>query len=58
MIASIIGVVIVRGRNITDVMAPLNRSFYVAAAIAIALNYVFVTQFVEGRPPTRSSALQ
>ena len=48
MIASIIGVVIVRGRNITDVMAPLNRSFYVAAAIAIALNYVFVTQFVEG----------
>ena len=48
MIASIIGVVIVRGRNITDVMSPLNRSFYVAAAIAIALNFVFVTQFVEG----------
>ena len=48
MIASIIGVVIVRGRNITDVMAPLNLSFYVAAAIAIALNFVFVTQFVEG----------
>ena len=48
MIASIIGVVIVRGRNITDVMTPLNRSFYVAAAIAIALNFVFVTQFVEG----------
>jgi K(+)-stimulated pyrophosphate-energized sodium pump len=47
MIASIIGVVIVRGRNITDVMTPLNRSFYVAAAIAIALNFVFVTQFVE-----------
>ena len=48
MIASIVGVVIVRGRNITDVMQPLNRSFYVAAAIAIALNFVFVTQFVEG----------
>lgn len=48
MIASIVGVIIVRGRNITDVMAPLNRSFYVSAAIAIALNFVFVTQFVEG----------
>ena len=48
MIASIIGVVIVRGRNITDVMQPLNISFYVAAAIAIALNFVFLTQFVEG----------
>lgn len=48
MIASIVGVLIVRGRNITDVMSPLNRSFYVAAAIAIALNFVFVTQFVEG----------
>lgn len=48
MIASIIGVVIVRGRNITDVMQPLNLSFYVAAAIAIALNFVFLTQFVEG----------
>ena len=48
MIASIVGVVIVRGRNITDVMKPLNNSFYVSAAIAIALNFVFVTQFVEG----------
>ncbi len=48
MIASIIGVLIVRGGRISDVMAPLNRSFYVSAAIAIALNFVFVTQFVEG----------
>lgn len=48
MIASIIGVLIVRGGKISDVMAPLNRSFYVSAAIAIALNFVFVTQFVEG----------
>ena len=47
MIASIIGVVIVRGGRITDVMAPLNMSFYVSAGIAIALNFVFVTQFVQ-----------
>ena len=48
MIASIIGVIIVRGNNITDVMDPLNRSFYVSAAIAMALNFVFVTQFIGG----------
>lgn len=47
MIASIIGVVIVGSKNITDVMKPLNRSFYVSAAIAIGLNYVFTTQFIE-----------
>ena len=47
MIASIIGVVIVGSKNITDVMQPLNRSFYVSAAIAIGLNYVFTTQFLE-----------
>ena len=47
MIASIIGVVIVGSKNITDVMKPLNRSFYVSAAIAIALNYIFITQFIE-----------
>ena len=35
MIASIIGVVIVGSKNITDVMKPLNRSFYVSASIAI-----------------------
>ena len=48
MIASIIGVVIVRGSGVTDVMKPLNRSFYVSAGIAIALNYVFITQFISG----------
>ncbi len=48
MIASIVGVVMVRGNNITDVMSPLNRAFYVSAAIAIALNFVFITQFVGG----------
>jgi len=46
MIASIIGVVIVGSKNITDVMKPLSRSFYVSAAIAIGLNYVFITQFI------------
>ena len=46
MIASIVGVVIVGSKNITDVMKPLNRSFYVSAAIAIGLNYVFITQFI------------
>jgi K(+)-stimulated pyrophosphate-energized sodium pump len=35
MIASIIGIVIVGSKNVTDVMKPLNRSFYVSAAIAI-----------------------
>ena len=46
MIASIIGVVIVRSRGVTDVMRPLNRSFYVSAGIAIGLNYLFTYQFV------------
>lgn len=48
MIASIIGVVIVGSKNITDVMKPLNRSFYVSASIAIGLNYLFTTQFLSG----------
>ena len=46
MIASIIGVVIVGSKGVTDVMKPLNRSFYVSAAIAIGLNYVFTVQFL------------
>ena len=46
MIASIIGVVIVGSKNITDVMKPLNRSFYVSAGIAISLNFVFTNQFI------------
>jgi K(+)-stimulated pyrophosphate-energized sodium pump len=46
MIASIIGIVIVGSKNIKDVMKPLNRSFYVSAVIAIALNFVFITQFI------------
>jgi len=50
MIASIIGVVIVGSKNITDVMKPLNRSFYVSALIAIGLNFVFTTQFIGNTP--------
>ncbi|MDA7953199.1 MAG: sodium-translocating pyrophosphatase [Nitrosopumilus sp.] len=50
MIASIAGVAIVRSGNITDVMRPLDISFYVSAAIAIALNYVFLS-YVAGPSP-------
>ena len=50
MIASIIGVVIVGSKNIKDVMKPLNRSFYVSSAIAIALNFAFITQFIDDSP--------
>lgn len=46
MIASIIGIVIVRSKNITDVMKPLNVSFYVSATIAIILNFVFTYYFI------------
>ena len=31
-------------------MKPLNRSFYVSAAIAIALNFIFITQFIDNSP--------
>jgi len=50
MIASIIGVVIVGSKNITDVMKPLNRSFYVSAGIAIGLNFVFTNVFIGDSP--------
>ncbi len=45
-IASIIGVITVGSKNITDVMKPLSRSFYISAAIAISLNFVFAYQFL------------
>ena len=48
MIASIIGTLTIGSRNNTDVMKPLNRSFYVSATIAIALNFVF-TYFYLGQ---------
>jgi len=41
IIASIIGAATIGSKNITDVMKPLNRSFYISAGIAIALNFVF-----------------
>ncbi len=46
MIASIIGIVIIRSKNITDVMKPLNVSFYVSATIAIILNFIFTYYFL------------
>ncbi len=46
MIASIIGTATIGSKTKTDVMGPLNRSFYVSAAIAIGLNYVFTSMFL------------
>ena len=45
-IASIIGTITVGSKNITDVMKPLSRSFYISAAIAISLNFVFAYHFL------------
>jgi len=50
IIASIIGAATITSRNVTDVMKPLNISFYVTAAIAIALNFVF-TYIILGTSP-------
>src|SRR3990167_2511184 len=46
MIASIIGAATVGSRKTSDVMKPLNIAFYVTAAIAIALNFVFTYLFL------------
>jgi K(+)-stimulated pyrophosphate-energized sodium pump len=46
LVASIIGAAIIRSKNVSDVMKPLNTSFYVSAAIAIGLNFVFTYMFV------------
>ena len=46
IIASIIGAATITSRNITDVMKPLNISFYVSAIVAIALNFVFAYLFL------------
>ena len=54
MIASIIGVAVVRARGVTDVMAPLNRSFYVSAAIAVGLNFA-LTQHLLGSTPVATA---
>ncbi|MEK6834134.1 MAG: sodium-translocating pyrophosphatase [Thermoproteota archaeon] len=50
LIASIIGTVTIGPRKMTDVMKPLNRAFYVSAAIAIALNFVFTNLFLGQTP--------
>ena len=50
LIASIIGTATIGTRKITDVMKPLNISFYVTAAIAIALNFAF-TYVILGTTP-------
>ena len=50
MIASIIGVAIVRSRGMTDVMTPLNRSFYVSAGIAVGLNFALTQHLLGGNP--------
>ncbi|HSB57204.1 MAG TPA: sodium-translocating pyrophosphatase [Nitrosopumilaceae archaeon] len=50
LIASIIGTATIGPRKMTDVMKPLNRAFYVSAAIAIALNFVFTTLFLGQTP--------
>jgi K(+)-stimulated pyrophosphate-energized sodium pump len=41
IIASIIGASTIGSKKVTDVMKPLSRSFYVSAAIAITLNFIF-----------------
>jgi K(+)-stimulated pyrophosphate-energized sodium pump len=46
LVASIIGAAIIRSKNVSDVMKPLNTSFYVSAAIAIGLNFAFTYMFV------------
>jgi len=46
LIASIIGAATIGSKKITEVMKPLNRAFYVSAAIAITLNFVFTYFFL------------
>ena len=50
LIASIIGAATIGPRKMTDVMKPLTRAFYVSAAIAIGLNFIF-TYFFLGQTP-------
>jgi len=46
MIASMIGAATIGSKNITDVMKPLTKSFFIAAGIAITLNFVFMYYFL------------
>jgi len=46
IIASIIGTATIGSRDVADVMKPLNKSFYISAAIAIVLNFAFISVFL------------
>ena len=46
LLASIIGIATIGPRKMTDVNKPLANAFYVSAAIAIALNFVFTYLFL------------
>tara|TARA_Y100000590_G_scaffold8131_1_gene10218 strand:+ start:1347 stop:3407 length:2061 start_codon:yes stop_codon:yes gene_type:complete len=46
IVASIIGAATINSRKIKDVMKPLNIAFYVSAAVAIALNFIFARLFL------------
>src|SRR5207302_4963700 len=46
LLASIIGIATISPRKMTDVNKPLANAFYVSAAIAIALNFVFTFLFL------------
>lgn len=50
LIASIIGAATIGPRKMSNVMKPLTRAFYVSAAIAIGLNFIF-TYFFLGQTP-------
>ena len=46
LIASIIGAATITSKDVSDIMKPLNRSFYITAAIAISLNFAFTYFFI------------
>ncbi len=47
MLASMVGVATIRAKGgMDDVMGPLNKAFYVSAAVAVALNYVLTSMFL------------
>ncbi|MGI0082673.1 MAG: proton/sodium-translocating pyrophosphatase, partial [Nitrosopumilaceae archaeon] len=50
LIASIIGAATIGPRKMIEVMKPLNRAFYVSAAVAVALNFVFTYLFLGQTP--------
>ena len=46
IVASIIGAATINSRKVKDVMKPLNVAFYISAAVAIALNFIFARLFL------------